>query len=402
MTINWHYAFDHPFSFPRIFVMRSAWHAILSVITLAVVGCQGSTSNPILKRNQRASTAAGSTSGTARSASSGEALLRVNGESLNPADISKDLQQELAQKRGELPSDQFRMFVEQRSAQWLADRITESLLYQKASLRLGDGMEANVERYVDAEIRRVVTRDYGGVQHRFEKSLEARGITLEYYRERVRRESVIASYLEGEIKSSIAEPSRQELQNVYDSNIEAMTRDARRSMSLIEIRPSECLATSSKSPTLEQMTAARAEARRRILVAQAALASGRSFEEVAREVSHDSRAADGGAWGYISPDSVRERYAPAVTALYSMGSGQVSDIIEGPDSYFIVRCDRADSGTRPAFSEVQSELRERYLRNEYNNHVRVMIDQLRRTARLEPSDLTPIHQAAIDSALSST
>lgn len=375
----------------------------MSVILLAVLGCQGSVSSPLSssgKKKPSGATATNHATGSNPASTTSENILRVNGESVDPADISKDLKEELAQKRGELPLDQFRLFVEQRSAQWLADRITESLLYQKASLRLGEGMEANVERYVDAEIRRTVTREYGGVQHRFEKALEQRGQTLEYYRDRVRRESVIASYLEGEIKSSIAEPSRKELQSVYDANVEAMTKDARRSMSLIEIRPSMCLTTSSSSPTVEQYTAARAEARRRILAAQAAINSGRSFAEVARETSHDSHAADGGAWGYISQGSVRERYEPAVAALYRMGSGQVSDIIEGPDSFFIVRCDQADSGTRPSFADVQSELRERYFRNEYNNQVRVMIDELRRTARLEPSDLNSIHQAAINSALS--
>lgn len=370
------------------------------VFVVLLVGCQGSistlSSTPSGTKGNRSSTATGSTNS---SRSLNDSVLRINGESLDPADAARDLYEDLLPRRGELSSDQFRLFVEKRTAQWLTDRITESLLYQKASLRLGAGKEQHVDRYVDAEIRRVVTREYGGVQLRFERALEARGQTLEYYRERLRREAVITAYLDGEIKSSIAEPSRRELQEVFDAEVSGMNRDARRSMSLIEVRPSQCLAVSSTEPTAEQITTAREEARRRILAAQAALASGRPFAEVARQYSQDYRAHDGGVWGQVSRGSVRERYEPAVEELYRLGAGQVSGIIEGPDSFFLVRCDHAESTAPPRFSEVQTELRERYFRGQYNAAVRRMIEALHRTARLEPQDLNGIHRAAVEKVL---
>lgn len=377
--------------------LAQRFRVLILMATLALAGCQGALSPG--KNAASRSTASSRPVSQKPGSPSSETILRINGQPLDPADITKDLHEELATRQRELPSDQYRAFVDQRAAQWLTDRITESLLYQKASLRLGEGMEKNIDRYVDAEIRRVVTREHGGVQHRFEKHLEAQGQSLDYYRDRVRHEAVIAGFLEGEVKSAISEPSRTELMAAYDAHAASRSKESRRSMSLIEIRASECVSGDSTAPSPEQLTAARAEARRRILAAQSALASGRPFADVARQYSHDFRAAEGGQWGFVSRGSVRPRYEPAIEALYHLDSGQTSAIIEGPESFFIVRCDQAESSAQPAFADVQSEMRERYFRNEYNQAVGRLIDDLRKTARLEPSDLSTIHQAAVDKAL---
>ncbi|MGI0148598.1 MAG: hypothetical protein ACREDF_03580, partial [Thermoplasmata archaeon] len=137
--------------------------------------------------------------------------IKVGTETLRAAELWTGLNEELSTQSKALSGAELRRFLDQRAAERLADKVAEMLLYQKASSRLASASEKGLDRYVDSEIRKTVTEDYGGVQRRYEKQLEARGTTLDDAREKTRREIVIAGFLEAEIKPKIGEPTRAEL-----------------------------------------------------------------------------------------------------------------------------------------------------------------------------------------------
>jgi peptidyl-prolyl cis-trans isomerase SurA len=324
--------------------------------------------------------------------------MTVQGEKVEAADLWLEHHDELENKFKELSPRQFREFVAERSAQLITDKIAEVLLYQRAKLRMPDGMDKKIEEYADGEIRKTVTADYGGIQRRYEKKLEKEGRSLDAVREQLRRQIVISSFLDNEVRPRVADPTRAELYEAFHSNIDAWRKPARRSMSLIDARISEFLPKDAAAPTREQSEAARAEARQRIEAARSELGTGASFADVARKYSQGLHAEEGGAWGYVNGDSVRERFAPAVEALAKLDAGRVSDIIETPDGFFLVRCDVLQPGVEPDFQSIQPQLREEFFRNQYNRQIAELVFELRKNARVEPENLERFHSAAIAGA----
>ena len=322
--------------------------------------------------------------------------LIVRGQAIDAAEMGRQLREELAARQQSLPPDEYRAFVERLAARWITEKVTDVLVYHQAELRVSEEMGPRIDAYVDAEIRKVVTAEYGGVQRRYERNLQSRGRTLEDEREKIRREAVISSYLDTEIRPRIAEPTRAELLAAFEANREKWHRPARRSMSLIDVRVLDRLAPDEDSPSRETMAAARAEARSTILTAQAELGNGGSFEEVARKYSDGLHAEEGGSWGWVSREGVRERFEPAVDALYRLEAGQVSEVIETDDAFFLVRCDEVDAGSEPNFEDVQPELKERHFAASYNKVLGELVAKLRRQARIDPAELERFHATVVD------
>jgi len=281
----------------------------------------------------------------------------------------------------------------------MADRIAEALLYQRASLRVNSGMDQAVDRQVDADVREFVTENYGGVQRRYEKQLEADGLTLDVVRGRKRREVIIGAYLESEVRPRVVEPTRDELYRIYQANLENWRKPTRRNMSLIEIRFLDRLDKDVTEPTREQMDEARTAAKQRAETALSEIKAGADFADVARRSSDGLSAQDGGKWGWVTPDGVRERFRPVVDEVYKLREGQVSGIIESPDALFIVRCDAAEGGAEPEFEAVQPELRERFFVAAYNKLIRELIDELREKAKVDLEDVNRFHASVVAAAM---
>ncbi len=319
-------------------------------------------------------------------------------ETIDAADLWRGRRDELREKQETLSPEAFRNFVAQRGAELITDKIAEMLLYQKASLRQDEAMGKRIDAYVDSEIRKIVTAHHDGMQRRYEKYLESQGMTLEQAKAELRRQFIVAGYLETAVRPKVAEPTRAELVAAFEANKESWRKPARRSLSLIDIRTTQFLPNETSEPTREHSQAAREEARSKAQAALAELRGGAAFADVARRYSHDTRAADGGAWGWINPDSLRERYAPALKALDKLRAGQVSEAVETPDGFFIVRCDEFEPAVEPDFLSVQPQLREIAFRRMYNQMVTDLVTELRSKARIEPENLERYHAAVVTAA----
>jgi len=231
-----------------------------------------------------------------------------------------------------------------------------------------------------------------------ERELEEQGWSLDEYREHVRRSVIISTYLDEDIRPKVAEPSRAELLAAFEQSAETLRKPPRRSMSLIDVRVAEFLPAGSDA-TDAQSADARTQAEARISEAQSEIRRGAAFSDVAKEYSHASNAADGGAWGFVNPESVQDRYAPALASLNTLQQGQVSDVIEGADSFFLVRCDALDPGSNPDFQSVQPELREQLFSRAYSRKIAELVVELRKSARIEPENLEPFHSVVTAAAI---
>ncbi len=325
--------------------------------------------------------------------------MRINADIVDASQMWSDLADELIEQTKDDSPEESRTYVTNRAAQWISDKATETLLYRKAKLRLPENSSERIEQFVDSEIRKIVTQKYGGIQRRLDKSLAKQKRSIDDLRESLRSEIIIAGFLDAELKPKIAEPTKAELREAFEENKESWHRPKRHRMSLIDLRILKRLADGVDNPTREDLANARKDCAIKIRAAQSEIREGTPFAQVAEKYSDGLHAVDGGDWGWVSPGGVRERYEPAVAALYQLKEGQVSDMIKTDDGFFLVRCDEVDAGFTPTFMSVQQELQERYYRNKYNTLVQKLVGDLRANADTQPPNLRLFHEAVVDNVL---
>jgi len=375
---------------------------VATLCTISAAACEGPVGgkDSIFRSDSKspsASSAAAQPSPTASEA--GRATLRVGTETLTAEELWRFDRDELLAESRRLTPIGFRGYVEQEAAKRIGNKVTEMLLYQRAALRLGDGVDKNLDNYIDAEIRKLVTAEHGGVQRRYEKHLESQGQTLEAVRAKMRREIVIAGFLEAEIKPRIVEPTRADLMAAYETSKNAPRENERRRMSLIDVRVLNQLPREVTEPSREETATARERARSKIGAALQELQSGTPFPEVARRYSNDLHTEEGGSWGWVGKGSVRERFEPAVEALYRLPVAGLSEVIEVPDGFFLVRCDEISGAQEADFVSLQPELKAQLNRQAYNQKVGELIEDLRKKSHVDPAEADRFYASAIVAGL---
>jgi hypothetical protein len=317
--------------------------------------------------------------GASAVADSDTSVLVINGETITIEQILKPLRKELTEKAASLTPARYQTYLRETLTRRIREEARDLLLHQQASRRLTDQEKQALEHFVDKEIRNRVNKNYGGRQTRYESALEAEGSSLSQERERIRREFIIVRYLHQTVGTQTAAPTRNDLWRFFEEQKSSLIKPERREMFLIEQKPD-------------------AAGRARIEQARAALTDGRPFEEVARDCSSDAHAAEGGAWGLITKDSVREKFVPAVEALFRLASGQTSGIIEAPDALFIVRCGAIEPQEKPDFEKLQPELVKRFNDFQFNVQVEELIGRLHAQAVIRPENINLFLQRVIDAA----
>lgn len=336
---------------------------------------------------------------TADADAAGRTYLMIGGERIEAADVWRETGDELSAMSKSLVPSAYRSYVERLAAERINNRIAGTLLYKQTKLRMSPEAEKRIDAYVDEEIRKHIAAKFGGVARRYEKDLQARNLTMAQARESRRRDILIASYLEQEIKPQVAEPTRADLQAAYVAQADSLRRPERRRMSLIDIRAGERVVTTAALTPAGASPDERTDARTRIQGVIAEIKSGADFAQIARQQSDGLRAADGGAWGWVTRGSVRERFEPAVEALYRMAAGEISGPIETNGGILLVRCNEIEPGVDPDFESVQPMLKETHFRTTYNRLISERVAELRSQARIDPTAIEHFHAVVVQMAL---
>lgn len=82
---------------------------------------------------------------------------------------------------------------------------------------------------------------------------------------------------------------------------------------------------------------------------------GADFAEIARELSEGPKANNGGDWGWTETNDLRNELAAACTKLQS---GDVSDIIENDEAFYVIKLEGRKSPTLTPLAEVRNDIKE--------------------------------------------
>ena len=283
-------------------------------------------------------------------------ILIINNSALTIAEALYPLRdwiietQETATPRG------FEEQLRRRLTDHVRQEIGSLLVYEKATSELADQQRDMLDKTVQSELDKLVSRSHGDSIARFEHYLRRFGLDVDTYRALLEREIVVSSYTREMLAPQI-HIIRPQLLEYYRKNINRYRTEATREFLLIALPFAKLLPddVTWNAATPNQQAKAKLQARRMIREAHEALAE-RDFADVAREYSRGIHAADGGSWGQIG-QPLQPPYREASEQVFKLEPGQNGEPIETETGWYIAGCGDVVEATETPFVDVQEKIR---------------------------------------------
>ena len=266
---------------------------------------------------------------------------------------------------GRLP-DEPRASVEAR----LVNHLVEThILLEKAAAGEKERASNDVDALLSDSRRRFQTEED------FKNWLKTMGTTPEDYRRRMFEQRVSELVIDREVKPSVS-VSDADVRKYYDENLPAFEKPEQVRMRQIY------LATRAAEPGEALPKNGQDEKKKRIQEIKARLDRGGDFFALYKEYSEE-------AWAKKETDGdeplyVRGQLPPDLdAAAFSLPVGKVSDIVETPLGYHIIRVSRHESAGRLPYLEVADRLREFLVGQEVRRRMPDYLERIKRDAGVE-------------------
>ncbi len=216
--------------------------------------------------------------------------------------------------------------------------------------------EVVIDEVVNDEIKRY------GDRATLTKTLQARGMTFEKWRQQIKERFLVSQLRRKNVnQETIISPHK--IEEYYQAHQEAYQVSEQVKLRMIMLNKNE-------DPSEEaDMTLALA---REIL---AKLKAGAPFAEMATIYSQGAQRAQGGEWGWTEKSVLRSELAEVA---FKLNPGELSDVIETPQAYFIMLLeDKRTDHTKP-IGEVRDEIESTLQQQESARLEANYIDKLRK------------------------
>ncbi len=282
------------------------------------------------------------------------AVATVNGAAITSDDLQYALQ-EFAASRGADPAllRQSPQFPQLRDA-LLRSLIERELLWQAARKH-----HAASDSQVAEAVARVRTQ-LGG-EERFQRALQARGLTEQVITERLRHDLSIQAYLQKEVYAALS-VSDADIRDFYQAN-----RDRYRSPDLLHLRDILLAQPADTDPKslAEQI--------------RAKIAQGAEFSYMAHKQSTDISARDGGDVGFVNAEDLGTELAPVAAGLKP---GDVSQPHAGPGGIHLLQLVSRRPGIQASLSDVHDMVHDQLLETRRDQALQARLQQLRAAAQI--------------------
>jgi len=239
------------------------------------------------------------------------------------------------------------------------DLINRELLLQQIDHLKLEVDETSLENKLDKYRERASRRG---------QEIDEEGEYWQAVRERVEQD-LLTAQLEQEIRQSLNQPSKEELQTYYEAHLDKFTEPARFDLSII------LLGVNSSSPG-ESWEAARQEAHEVVK----RLRTGADFAELARLHSSDVSAADGGELGYSHMGMFS---AEAQKVIEELQAEEISEPIQVLEGIAIFRLNARKPERLLEFTQVHERVLDLWLRDERDQYWQNYITELRENTEIE-------------------
>lgn len=312
-------------------------------------------------------------------------IVMVNDRAISVAEALFALRHEVEAARRAHTKTGFREQLERLARRYVQQEVGAVLVCEKAAAGLTEQQTEQLDKLAREELERIIARDYGGTSARLWQELSRFGLTMDQYRESLKRQLIVRQYAR-DVLLPRASVRRDEMLAYYRDNQARYCFEELRELLLIaapfERFLPEGQSWEAASPAVRSQ--ARLAAVRHIREAHAALTT-RPFEEVAREYSREPQAADGGSWGFIGRP-LQAPYDQLSQLIFTYQEGQVSEPLETPRGWYIVKCGRIQPARRTPFTEAQEEIRRTLEDRKFNQALSDYVYRLAEKAAISSTD----------------
>ncbi len=178
------------------------------------------------------------------------------------------------------------------------------------------------DNFIEDEIQQTIDEQYGRDRSVFIKTLEALGLNLETYKERIRDKIIVRYMQQSEVSNEII-ISPYKIETYYNQHPDEFHEGEKVKLRMIYLK---------KGQTEEELAGTKSLIQEILLK----LTTGSDFSAMASVYSEGSEKNQGGDLGFVGRDSLRPELAEAA---FLLDAGQLSRVIETKDGYYIIQVD---------------------------------------------------------------
>lgn len=271
----------------------------------------------------------------------------------------------------EAPPEQREEVLKQARKKIITQLIENKLLTQQAAALNIAVSEAEIDRAQE----QVLQRNNFTVED-FKVELTKTGLSETQYRETLRDQLLRGKLINYEVRSRIVVPD-EEIQRYFEQQYSKETRSEGYYLLQLGVSWTDAAATSG-------LPAAKEEARKRVEAAHKLARAGQDFKELARRYSNLSSAADGGDLGIFEKNEMAAYMRDAVTALQP---GQISPVLERPDSYMFFKLlsnGQEQQGEKKVLDEnIKEEIRNTLYKQEAEERYKKWLEKIQSEAYIK-------------------
>jgi peptidyl-prolyl cis-trans isomerase SurA len=216
--------------------------------------------------------------------------------------------------------------------------------------------------YVDNAVDENIINEFEGDRSKFLAYLRQRGFTLREYRGEV-EEDIIYNYMRGQKRKSATVVSPVQVQEFYDENKDEFYQEDSVHLRLIQFQRKD-------GRTDRDLIALAARVQARIDV-------GHKFEDIATELSEDSRRSRGGDWGWLDRSGLKPEFSDP---LFELAAGETTRPILLPEGIFILHAQERKYAGVQNINDVREQIERVLISREARRAQEAWLERLRRNS----------------------
>lgn len=249
----------------------------------------------------------------------------------------------------------------------LKDLVDRQLILQEFKKKEKDG--ATIPTYIiDERVKDIIRTEFGGDRSAFVRTLKSQGYTITKFKEIERDKFIVQAMRQTFVKDDFV-ISPNQIQAYYDKHKLDYSTPEQIKLRMIVLRDDDNGAG---------LPGGKKEMAKEI---RAKLTSGAEFGRMAQMYSEDptTQQADGD-WGWIDRKTLSEELT---SRAFALRAGEISDVIEVGNSYYIMMVEARKNATTKPIGEVRDEIEQNLIQQEKSKEMQRWLDTLRQNAYIK-------------------
>lgn len=229
------------------------------------------------------------------------------------------------------------------------------------------------DNIVEDRLQEVIKSQYGGNRSALIKTLQANGVPMATFKAELKNQMIVQA-MRGKNVSQAVIVSPYKIEQYYQDNVKQFTRPDQIKLRLLFLRRSLFKQKRANDKGEEEEFDPHLDLAQEI---HRKLETGSDFGQLARTYSEGAQKDNGGDWGWIAANALREDLSKIA---FSLKPGQISDIYPTEDGYYIMMIEDQRPANVIPLAEVHDQIEKTLLQDERARLQQHWIDGLRSRA----------------------